>query len=187
MQVKQVNSTTVTVPTATQRPIPLKRNTPPTKNASPVISRKPKAQATPYDIPQLPPRAQSVLKHTVVDLPADKNSGDEHPIRPVVKPKKKPIPLPVAQPKPKQSVDVNEQLKTLQSSLDELSSRVKKLETQQLQLQNELSIKTHDLRGGLDNHTQDLSLFNPAKVSLRMISISQSIYIDEAIVGCKSH
>ena len=46
----------------------------------------------------------------MVDLPAVKNSGDEHPMEPAVKqlfkPKKKRIPLPVAQ--PKHCVDVNE-------------------------------------------------------------------------------
>ena len=161
---------TVTITTATQRPLPLKRNTPPTKNASPAKSQNSKAQPPPCDIPQLPPKAQSlpqsVLKHTVVDLPADINNRDEHPIRPAVKPKKKTIPLPgVAQPKPKQSVDVTEQLKTFENSLEELSSRMRKLESQQLQLQKQLSIETADYKGGPDKHTQDLYSFNPTKVS----------------------
>ena len=112
MQVKQVNSTAATVPTASQRPKPLKRNSPPTKNPSPAKSGKPKAQATPYDIPQLTSKAQSlpqsVVKHTLVD-PADMSSGDEQSMEPAVKPRKKPIPLAVAQPKHRQSVDVDEQ------------------------------------------------------------------------------
>ena len=112
----QVNSTSVTVPTASQRPIPLKRSTPPIKNSlvTPAKTWKPKAQPPPYNIPQLPPKAQSlpqrVLKHTVVDLPADVNS-EEHPLRPAVKPgpKKEPKSLPVAQPTLKQRVDVSAQ------------------------------------------------------------------------------
>ena len=107
----------------------------------------------------------------MVDLPADKNSGDEHPMKPAVKPKKKMIPLPAAQPKPKPSVDVNEQLKTLQSSVDELSSRVKKLETQQLQLQNQLLIKTANYKEGLALGKQDLSSFNHVIVSSKKFVI----------------
>ena len=188
MKVKQVHSTTVTVPNASQRPVPLKQKTPPTNNTvtSPVKSWKPIAQAPPCDNPQLPPRAQSlpqsVVKHTVVDLPAGKTrlSRDEHPMKladkQFVNPKRKPIPLPVAQQKPKQNVDVNEQLsmKSLQVGLDELSSRVKKLEThcRQLQLQNQLSVETNDYKGGPDKHTQELSSFNPTMVSSRMIKSS---------------
>ena len=184
MKVKRVHSTTVTVPGASQRPIPLKRKTLPTNNTSPVKSQKPIAQAPPCDNPQLPPRAQSlpqsVVKHTVVDLPAGKTSGDEHPMKLAVKqfvnPKRKPIPLPVAQSKPKENVDFNEQLKTLQVGLDELSSRVKKLEThcRQLQLQNQFLIETDDYKGGPDKHmcTQDLSSFNPTMVSSSMIRSS---------------
>ena len=105
----------------------------------------------------------------MVDLPADiVNSGDDHSIRPAVKQKKKTIP---AQPQPKQfeSVDVNEQLTTLQSSVDELSSRVKVLETQQFQLQKQLSLEMANYKGGPDKHAQDLSSFNSTKVSSKQV------------------